>query len=103
VGGQDGGVGGAEVLGLVDELWSRPVHERRVAAILVLERWAAVLEAQDLALVERLLRDSRTWAYVDALAVQTAGRLVERFPRLAHDLDRWARDGNFWLRRAAML
>lgn len=40
---------------------------------------------------------------MDPLAVQVAGSLVERHRRLGRTLDRWARDPDFWLRRAAML
>jgi len=32
-----------------------------------------------------------------------SGGLVERFPELAATLDRWAADGDFWVRRAALL
>jgi 3-methyladenine DNA glycosylase AlkD len=62
-----------------------------------------VLEAGDLALLERLIRESRTWALVDGLAASVAGPLVERFPELGDELDRWADDGDFWIRRSALL
>ena len=56
-----------------------------------------------MALLEHLLRTSRTWALVDGLAANVAGDLADRGPELAAVLDRWARDEDFWLRRAAML
>ena len=62
-----------------------------------------LLQAGDLELVERLIRESRTWALVDGLAPSVAGRLVERHPELAATLDRWATDENFWVRRSALL
>ena len=37
------------------------------------------------------------------MAVHLAGRLIVRFPELEATLDRWATDGDFWLRRAALL
>ena len=40
---------------------------------------------------------------MDALAVDVAGSLAERYPSLNRTLDRWAVDGDFWLRRSAML
>jgi hypothetical protein len=59
---------------------------------------------EDIGLIEDLLRESRGWALVDNLAASVAGDLVERFPRkLAPVLDRWAKDGDFWLRRSALL
>jgi 3-methyladenine DNA glycosylase AlkD len=53
--------------------------------------------------VERLLRESSTWALVDPLAEHVAGGLVERHPGLAATLDRWSGDDDFWIRRSAML
>ncbi len=92
-----------ELVRAVAALWSQPVHERRAAAIELLVQRAKLLEDGDLALVERLLRGSKTWAYVDVLSAHVAGKLVERSPTLNATLDRWATDENFWLRRSAML
>jgi 3-methyladenine DNA glycosylase AlkD len=92
-----------ELTGLVEALWRGPVHERRVAAVELLARRGDLLLPEDLPLLERLIRQSRTWALVDGLAVTVAGGLLRRFPQLGGTLDRWARDGDFWLRRAALL
>jgi 3-methyladenine DNA glycosylase AlkD len=54
-------------------------------------------------LLERLLRESRTWALVDGLAASVVGPLVERHPELTAVLDRWAADDDFWIRRSALL
>lgn len=92
-----------ELLRLVEALWVRPVHECRMAAVELLELGAGLLEHGDLQLVERLLRESRTWALVDGLAASVAGSLVERYPELGGTLDRWAVDDDFWIRRSALL
>ncbi len=91
------------ILALVEELWSRNIHESRVAAIEVLNARSSLLIAEDAALVESMIDTSHTWAYVDNLSINTVGGLLERFPDLASTLDRWADHQNFWLRRAAML
>jgi len=81
----------ADALELARALWKKPIHERRAAAVEVLSLYKKRLLAEDLAVIEDLLRESR-------------GDLVERFPnKLAAVLDRWAKDGDFWLRRAALL
>lgn len=91
------------LLGVVRPLWDSDVHEHRMAAVLLLEGHADLLEARDLALVERMIRGAFTWAYVDSLAATVAGSIVERHPELAPELDRWATDDCFWIRRSALL
>jgi 3-methyladenine DNA glycosylase AlkD len=96
-------IDGTQLLAAVEALWSRPVHECRAAAVELLASRVDLLEPRDLQLIERLIRESRTWALVDALAPSVAGPLVERHPELASTLDRWAVDHDFWVRRAALL
>jgi 3-methyladenine DNA glycosylase AlkD len=89
---------------LARELWKKPIHERRAAAVEVLELCKNLLRPEDIGLIEDLLRESRGWALVDNLAASVAGDLVERFPqKLGATLDRWAKDDDFWLRRSALL
>ena len=92
-----------ELVALVEELWAKPVHERRMAATLLLEAYPELVGPADLPLLERLLRESKTWALVDGLAGDVTGRLLVRHPRAAARLDRWAADDDFWVRRAALL
>jgi 3-methyladenine DNA glycosylase AlkD len=93
----------AGLLALVRALWSSGVFELRAVAVEALAMQGPLLRKTDIAVVERLLRASHTWALVDFLAVHVAGPLVIRFPELGSTLDRWATDPDFWLRRAAML
>ncbi len=92
-----------ELVELVEVLWAVPVHERRMVCVELLDLSADQLRPADIALLERFLRESRTWALVDGLAASVAGRLVERHPDLATVLDRWATDDDFWMRRSALL
>jgi 3-methyladenine DNA glycosylase AlkD len=89
---------------LVEALWSKPVFERRLAAILFLQRHATLVSLADLPLLEQFVRESKTWALVDYLAVDVLGGLVERDADAATDaLDRWSIDPDFWVRRASLL
>ena len=92
-----------DLVRLVRELWRRRLHELRGVAIVLLQKRESLLHAEDLALLESLLRRSGTWAYVDAIAVHAAGPLIEREPGLVREIDRWAADEDFWIRRAALL
>jgi 3-methyladenine DNA glycosylase AlkD len=91
------------VVEIVEQLWGRPVHECRAAAVELLEARGDVLGPDDLPLLERMLRESRTWALVDNLAASVVGSLVERRPEAGATLDRWAEDDDVWLRRSALL
>ena len=92
------------VLGLVEALWAEPVHERRLAAVEVLVARSQLLLPKDLPLLERLVREARTWALVDGLATKALGRLRERCPEdVEPTLERWSRDPDLWVRRASLL
>jgi 3-methyladenine DNA glycosylase AlkD len=92
-----------QLVSLASILWRTPVFERRMMAILLLEAFEPLLRPVDIALLERLIRQSKTWAFVDELAIVIVGPLVERSPGLLRVLDRWAQDSDFWVRRSAML
>jgi 3-methyladenine DNA glycosylase AlkD len=100
---QDGELNRQELLALVRALWKTPVFERRMMVVLLLEAFEPLLLPADIGLLERLIRQSKTWAFVDELAIAITGRLVEGHPALLRVLDRWATDGDFWVRRSAML
>ncbi len=90
--------------GLSEALWRREVFELRSFALILLVTQAAALEPRHLPFLERLLRDSHTWALVDEIAPRLVGPLLERHRReVGRVLDRWATDGDFWIRRAALL
>lgn len=92
-----------DLVALGVSLWSRPVHERRMTAVALFELNSQLLGTEDVPLLERWLRESRTWALVDGIAASVVGPLVERRPELGSVLDRWASDDDFWIRRSALL
>jgi 3-methyladenine DNA glycosylase AlkD len=96
-------VGHDELIDIVAVLWAAPVHERRMAAVELLVARAGVLGIGDAPVLERLLRQSGTWALVDPLAASVVGPLVERDDAWGPVLDRWATDDDVWVRRAALL
>jgi 3-methyladenine DNA glycosylase AlkD len=91
------------LLELVESLWDLGVHEDRMAAAFVLAARVELLRTDDLDLVERFLREARTWAIVDTLAPAVAGPLVDAHPELEPRIDAWVDDPDFWMRRASLL
>jgi 3-methyladenine DNA glycosylase AlkD len=98
------GLGAPGMVAWAAALWHEPVHERRAAAVEVLTLAAPRLSGADLGTVERLVRESLTWAYVDGLAGNVAGAIALRHPAGAWPrIDAWAVDEDFWVRRSALL
>ena len=92
------------LIGLVEALWSKPVFERRLAAIMFLQRHPRLVSVADLPILERLVRESRTWDLVDYLAVDVLGRILVADPAaISSEMDRWASDDDFWIRRSSLL
>jgi 3-methyladenine DNA glycosylase AlkD len=97
-------IGRDDLVSLVEQLWAEPVFERRMASVILLDRFADRLGVVDLPLIERLVRDSLTWALVDGLADDVLGRMVLADPDgVTPVMDRWATDDDFWIRRASLL
>jgi 3-methyladenine DNA glycosylase AlkD len=97
------GLDGAAALAWAAALWREPVHERRMAAVEVLTLAVRHLTTADLGAVETMVRQARTWALVDGLACNVAGRVALRDPPAWPVIDRWAADPDFWVCRSALL
>ena len=61
------------LVALVTALWDADIFERRMAAVMLLDLHPKLLNADDLPLIEQLIRESLTWALVDFLAGDIAG------------------------------
>jgi hypothetical protein len=97
-----------EVTALASELWSVPVFERRLAAVVLLQSNLRLLDNSDLTRIEGFVRSARLRELVDPLATDVVGPMVERLAAPAREkadavLDRWAHEADPWLRRAALL
>jgi hypothetical protein len=97
-----------DVTALSSELWAVPVFERRLAAVVLLQSNVRLLDNSDLTRIEGFIRGSGLRALTDPLAVDVVGPLIEALDASARAradvaLDRWSREPNVWLRRAALL
>ena len=93
----------SELRRLAETLYATDVHELRAAAIGVLERDRGTLDDRDMPWLIRLVRKSKSWAYVDWIAPKVIGEVIARDPGARKHLAVWARDDDFWVRRAALL
>jgi hypothetical protein len=97
-----------DITSLSSELWSVPVFERRLSAVVLLQSKVRLLDNADLTRIEGFLRTAQRRELADPLAVDVVGPLVsglDLLGRVRADsvLDRWAREPDIWLRRAALL
>jgi 3-methyladenine DNA glycosylase AlkD len=97
-----------EVTALSTELWSVPVFERRLAAIVLLQSNLRLLLNSDLTRIEGFVRGAHSSALVDPLATDVVAPLLKRLDAPARAradvvLDRWSREDDPWVRRAALL
>jgi len=97
-----------DITALSTELWSVPVFERRLGAVVLLQSRVALLNNSDLTRIEGFVREAQLGELVDPLAADVVRPLIaglEGQARVRADvvLDRWARDPDPWLRRAARL
>lgn len=97
-----------DVTALSTELWSVPVFERRLAAVVLLQSRVALLNNSDLTRIEGFVREAQLGELVEPLAADVVRPLIaglegQASARADVVLERWARDPDPWLRRAAGL
>ena len=93
----------ADLRVIAETLYATDVHELRAAAIGVLEHDRETLDDRDIPWLIALVRKSKSWAYVDWIAPKVIGDVIARDPRARKRLSVWAKDGDFWVRRTALL
>ena len=87
-----------EVTTLASELWSEPVYERRLAAVVLLQGQVPALLVSDFTRLEQFLRSASVHDLVDPLVAHVVRPLLERLEgadaaRARRIVDRWAREG----------
>jgi hypothetical protein len=102
------GLGHDEITALSSELWAVPVYERRLAAIVLLQRHVGLLRSSDLTRIEGFLRQARVPALIDPLATDVVAPLINALDpvprsRATAVVRRWAEEPGIGPRRAAEL
>jgi len=101
-------LGHDDITALSSELWDEPVFERRLAAVVLLQTKVGILVNTDLTRIEGFIRQAGTEELAGPLAVDVVKPLLARLEgqakeRAARVVERWSRDTDPWLRRAAQL
>lgn len=84
-------------------LWAKPEREFHYAAC-ELARACPKLQTPDIfETFEALIRSNQWWDSVDTLSPCLVGPLIQKYPALLPQMDRWIGDSDFWVRRGALL
>jgi hypothetical protein len=103
-----------DVTALASQLWGqpgpgrRPVYERRLAAVVLLQSRVALLRHSDLTRLEGFIRSAHTAELVDPLTADVVVPLLAALEgadrqRAGVVMARWSRDPDRWVRHAAAL
>ena len=97
-----------DITALASELWATPVFERRLAAIVLLQRQVDKLRGNDLTRIEGVLRDARIPQLIEPLTLDVVRLLLDRLSGTEADrarriVARWAESDADSLRAAAAL
>lgn len=95
-------MGRAQMTAFVRTLWGTKTHELRCAGIEVLVIRVSLLEPQDMAFVESLLKDTEIDAVNERIATNVLGPLICKNKKLWKELGKLAKEANESLRRAAV-
>jgi 3-methyladenine DNA glycosylase AlkD len=92
-----------EAISLVEHLWSRPYFEERAFALNILNLHANKLNIYDMPLIERLMKESKGWAFLDSLIIPIMPHILEKNKKAYKFLEKWIEENDFWVRRSALL
>ena len=88
---------------MVRQCWEAPQREMQYFACDLLARCRRRWTPNTLQLCKELICSKSWWDTVDFIASRVVGPLVEKFPELKAQMDRWSGHSNVWLRRVAIL
>ena len=92
-----------EALDLIKTLWSDDYFEVRGMGLKVLNMHVDKLNKKDMPLIEKLMRESKGWAFLDNLIIPIMPVLLTKDKSIYKYLKKWIKDDDYWVRRSALL
>ncbi|MGZ3416409.1 MAG: DNA alkylation repair protein [Polyangiales bacterium] len=93
----------ADLAGFARSCWKKPQREWQYVAMGLLRKHVRTLSAEFLPVAKELIATKSWWDTVDELATHVVGGLVTRYPALVVEMDAWAKSGDLWIVRSAIL
>ena len=92
-----------EALEYVRYFWKQPSFEERTIAVGIINDHKEKLTVSDLPLIEKLMRESKGWAFLDSLIIPIMPVILSQDKKNYKILEKWIKDNDFWVRRSALL
>jgi 3-methyladenine DNA glycosylase AlkD len=92
-----------EAVNLALKAWKDDYFEVRALALSLLEINSHKLDKSDMPIIEKLMRDSKGWAFLDSLIIPLIPSILEKDKSVYEYLQKWIKDKDFWVRRSALL
>jgi 3-methyladenine DNA glycosylase AlkD len=96
-------MGKEKALEWVKKLWAQPSHEERGMAVGIMNMYKKELTPKDMPLIEKMMRESKGWAFLDSLIIPLMHPMLDKYPETYEYLKKWIKDDDFWVRRSAIL
>lgn len=93
----------AKVLKLAEELWKQPSFQEKTLTLFILELHKSKLDISNMPMIEKMMRESKTWALLDNLIIPLMPTILEKDESVYSYLKDWVKDHDFWVRRSALL
>lgn len=91
------------VIGLTGILWDSEYHDEKRLGLRILQSYPEYLDYSVMPLLEKMLRQSTGWDFVDDISIHLAGTILEKDKRVYDYLKKWSRSENFWMKRASLI
>lgn len=91
------------ILKLVKLFWKKQSHEEKSLALNMLNLHKDKLTIKDMPLIEKLMRESKGWVFLDSLIIPIMPKILKKEPKAYLYLKQWIKDDDYWVRRSALL
>jgi 3-methyladenine DNA glycosylase AlkD len=92
-----------DMLQFVRQMWNKEYFEEKALALNILEIHSDSLDASDMPLIEKMMRESKGWAFLDGLIIPLMPGILQKDKKTYSYLKQWIKDDDFWVRRSALL
>ncbi len=93
----------ADALSAVDHFWNMQSYDMKCIALHILNMYSDYLDSTDMPLIDKLIRESKGWAFLDGLVIPIMPKLLSKDPSLYSVLKEWIKVDDYWVRRSAIL